>query len=439
MHEWGVTSEVGRLRTVLVHRPGQEHRWTLPWNKEAFLFDDVLDVEEARTEHKDFTAKLTRHGVQEVLFVTDLLGDICADRDRVGEILNEVIGDELEQRGADIVVDPEKLRPKHLISGYPDVFPSYDGSDDRILLNPAPNLYFTRDSAFAVPDAMVISSPAKAARRREARLMRSLLRRHPKFSGRQIYDGILSEWRRDAPADQQPLIEGGDVLVADSSTVVIGLGERTNERGAEMLIEYLFSRTPVERVIKIHIPAERQFMHLDTVMTFIDRRQILTLPYLWEAPELYKYIFEKLQRQSRRMDDKKNDEGESINFESSLQIVTKSSGGKPPKRKSYDNVLEGLDKEGVIDEDRIVYVAGRKERFSTPEEHIIAALREQWNDAANVLALKPGQVICYQRNDRTQRALEEAGLEVVTLRGGELVRGRGGARCMSMPLLREVI
>jgi len=258
------------------------------------------------------------------------------------------------------------------------------------------------------------------------------------FKGFEVHDNILEE-AETSTSEEPPHIEGGDVLVADPKTVLIGVGSRTNEEGADMLTEYLFRQTTVERVMKIKIPKAREFMHLDTLMTFVDRRQVLTLPYLWSEPDRYDYIFKKAARQQERLMKEKKYEGEEdeVDFNSRLEVVFKKIRDTATPPRTYDNVLEGLGKEGVIDPVLTVYVAGRLGKFPSPEDHIIAALREQWNDAANVLALKPGQVICYHRNDRTQRALEEAGLEVVSFRGGELVRGRGGARCMTMPLYRE--
>lgn len=443
MDAWGVSSEVGRLRTVLVHRPGQEHRWTLRWNMGTLLFDDILDVEEAREEHTGFTAQLASKEV-EILYAMDLLRDIWATQD-AADIALEIIDGELEKKEINTLIDSTDLRPEHLICGYPDTFPSSRAKSEstqnsRILVNPVPNLYFTRDPAFPVPGAVVISSPALKPRRREARLIRSLFQRHKELKSLRVYDGILNAWKEDVPENERPTIEGGDVLVADERTVLIGIGERTNEKGADLLTKYLFSLPTVERVLKIRIPAYREFMHLDTVMTFIDRKRILTLPYLWEEPDRYDYILEKIREQRRTLGEGEDaNKEEPIDFQSSLEVVIRGTGGKPEKGESYGNVMEGLNKEGVIDLSATVYVAGRKDKFPSPEEHIIAALREQWNDAANVLALKPGQVICYRRNDRTQRALEEADIEVVHFRGGELVRGRGGSRCMTMPLLRESI
>lgn len=435
MDSWGVSSEIGSLELVMVHRPGQEHRWILPWNHQSFLFDDILDVEEAREEHKGFTDKLQGCKVSEVIYILDLFQDICANTSAAREIFHNILSFELDDPDK---VDLDKLRPQQIISGLPEIFPGVE-DDGKIQLKPTPNLYFTRDPAFAVPDAVVIASPKEPVRRREALLLREIFRQHPRLNGRKVFDGILNtaiEMKVNGHRQTDlPLVEGGDILVADRHTVLIGVGDRTNEQGADLLTDFLFTETPVQRVVKIYIPPHREFMHLDTLMTFVNRRQIITLPYLWDRPDIFDHILRiSSPPRSDGSTEGPNDEV-IVDFSSRMAVVARDRN----ESRTYDNVLQGLDKEGIIDEGATVYVAGEKRSFASPEEHIIAALREQWNDAANVLALKPGQVICYFRNDRTQRALENADVEVVTFRGGELVRGRGGARCMTMPLQRSEI
>ncbi len=412
---WGVSSEVGRLRTVLVHQPGYEHRQTVPWNKDALLFDDILDIEEARPQHKAFTHLLGEHGA-EVLYLEDLLKQIWNQPGGAEQVGLDVLGEHTLA-----AIGPGHLRAHHLIRGFPEAY----ALDSPTVLNPLPNLYFTRDPAFAVPGAIVVSHPARVARMREARLVLAVLKRHPIFAGALVYDGLL--------ADPNATIEGGDVHVVDDRTVVVGVGERTNLPGAEHLARFLFERTTVERVLMIHFPAKREFMHLDTVLTFVDRRRILTLPYLWDHPEVYAQVAERARDECRDLGyEYRGPDPASLSEASWLEVV-----GRDGRRDSYDDALQGLASLGVIDADSTVYVAGPLRQYRRPEEHVVEALREQWNDAANALALKPGQVMAYRSNDRTFRSLEEHGVEVLTFPGGELVRGRGGARCMSMPLRRD--
>jgi len=404
---FGASSEVGRLRTVLLHQPGIEHRRTLPWNKEALLFDDVIDIEEARPQHKQFSQTLAGHGV-EVLFLADLLKEICRDRNVRREIFTEVL-----QVSAD-----DSYQAYDLISGAPNLHanPYWD---------PLPNLYFMRDPAFAVPGAIVISHPHWPARQRESRLVAAILKRHPRFEGARIYDGILE--------DPEARIEGGDVLIADERNVIVGIGERTNAAGAAHLAQFLFANTSVERMFRLHIPAKREFMHLDTVMTFVDRGQILTMPYLWEKPEVYAKIAIRSREQCTKLGFEYRGPDPAL-FEHATWLEVWTRDGL---ERRFDNEMEGLAAYGIVDPSRTITVAGSTERFPSPEEHVIEALREQWNDGANMLAVKPGQVMSYSCNDRTIRALEDDGIEVLSFVGSELVRGRGGARCMSMPLVRE--
>lgn len=416
MASWGVGSEVGRLRTVLVHQPGQEHRHTVPWTKDALLFDDIMDTEEARPEHDGFCRLMAERGV-EVLFLADLLKDVCATPAGLDAVVREVVGEGVLARLGSV-----RLRPHHLIAGYPEHF----ALDDQVVLEPLPNLYFMRDPAFAVPGAIVVSHPYWPARHREARLLAAVLKRHPRFAGARVYDGILE--------DPAATIEGGDVLVPDERTVVVGVGERTNHAGADHLASFLFAHTAVERVVKVIIPAQREFMHLDTVLTWVDRRRVLTLPYLWDRPAVYAEIAEEAERRCAALGKPYNGpRPEHMAQPSRVEVVWRD--GRPVTR--HDDTMAALTELGLADPELTVYVAGRLDQYRRPEEHVIEALREQWNDGANAFALKPGQVLSYARNDRTFRALEEAGVEVLAFRGGELVRGRGGARCMTMPLDRE--
>jgi len=415
MASLSVESEVGRLRLVMVHQPGLEHRRTLPWNKDALLFDDILDIEEARPEHKQFAQLLASHGA-EVVFLADLLKEVCGDRAAREEVYLEVLGEQVLAR-----FDARDIHPYQMISGLPERTDTHEG----FRLEPLPNLYFSRDAAFAVPGAIVISHPFWPARQREARLVSAIFRRHPRFAGMRVYDGIL--------ADADATIEGGDVQVVSPYTVLVGVGERTNNAGADHLARFLFAHTSVSQVLKLHIPANRVFMHLDTILTFVDRDQVLTMPYLWERPDLYADVARLAARQCAELrSEYRGPSPEKLQQPSRLEVVTADGVAA-----EFDNALEGLTAVGVIDPKRTILVAGAASEHASPTEHVMEALREQWNDAANAFALKPGQVMGYSCNDRTCRALERAGVEVVAFKGSELVRGRGGARCMTMPLARE--
>jgi arginine deiminase len=411
MSTFGAWSEVGKLRVVLLHQPGVEHRRTLPWNKDALLFDDILDLEEARPQHEQFSQALSSRGV-EVLFLADLLEEVCRDSAVRRDVFRDVLQD---------VVAPDGVEPYDLISGFPRTWQEAPP----IEWEPLPNLYFMRDPAFAVPGAIVLSHPFWPARQREARLVASVLKRHPRFEGAFIYDGLLN--------DPEARIEGGDVLIADEHNVIVGVGERTNAAGAAHLARFLFEKTSVRRLFKLHIPAKREFMHLDTIMTFVDRGRLLTMPYLWDRPEVYARIAARARRQCERLSFVYHGP-DPESFAKSTWLEVWGPGGL---EKRYDDEMRGLEEYGVIDAGRTITVAGSPDQYASSEDHAVEALREQWNDAANTVAVQQAQVVSYSSNDRTIRALERAGIEVLAIPGSELVRGRGGARCMSMPLWRE--
>jgi arginine deiminase len=410
-----VSSEVGQLKAVLVHLPGQEHRRILPWNKDSMLFDDIIDIEEARPEHDEFVALLGRQGVR-AYYVADLLGKVFAD-DPEG-LSREALGDELGREFLRL-----RLGPEHLIWGWPRrrSRPEVAGAW------PLPNLYFTRDPAFVVRDILFVANPAKPARRREARLLKAVFSRHPEFQGVRICDKFL---------DTTATVEGGDVHVVDDHSVVVGFGERTNKQGVVGLKDFLFENTDIELVFAIHIPARREFMHLDTVMTFVDRGRVLTLPYMWTQPVCYAAVAENAMSQCRKMRMTYTGARPGV-FDDRATMLVYAKGSM--RVQTFKDVFKGLAQYGKLTEGATVTVAGSTSEFADRAEHAAEALREQWNDAANVLAVRPGWVVSYGRNDRTCRSLENAGIRVLCFSGGELVRGRGGARCMTMPLERDPI
>jgi len=411
----GVYSEVGRLEKVLVHQPGWEHRRMIPWNREAMLCDDILDIETARPEHKGFVQKMQQAGV-EVLYFLDLLKDVCAEPTQHAEVVQAVTPGGLPPQ-----VKPTDIQPTHLVIGYPEHY----RFGETVLLEPTVNLYFMRDPAFFLTDKLIISSPKMPIRQREAYLVREVARRHPVFDGVTIYDGILK--------DPDATIEGGDVLIPDDRTVMVGISERTNERGADMLAEFLFASTTVERLLKVHIPKRHEYMHLDTLLTFVDRQQIVTLPYIWEDRELYQRVVAEVREQVARLGATYAGPSEDVYEDCpKLDVVFKDG-----SREHFTNAIQGMEELDVIVREISVPVGGSAEHYDSIAEHILEALREQWNDGANTFALKPGHVITYSRNDRTIRSIEDVMVEVTTFRGGELVRGRGGARCMTMPLKRS--
>lgn len=416
MNNLGVYSEVGRLHLVMVHQPGWEHRRMVPWNREAWLFDDILDIESARPEHQEFVLKMQHNGAK-VVFFSDLLKDICKDPDVHSEVVHEVAPDLPDG------MDPTLIQPTHLIMGYPERFTI----GEEMILEPAPNLYFMRDPAFFIGDKLILSHPTRRIRCREANLLKAVTTRHPLFEDVEVYQGILN--------DPDARLEGGDVLVPDGKHVIVGISERSNEAGAEHLARYLFENSSIEKVIKVFIPKRHEFMHLDTLLTFVDRQQIVTMPLFWDQPELYAEVARNVQRiVDIHGAEYTGPSPEELERGPHMEVIHKS--GEVTR---YAKVLEGLAELELIVPEITVTVGGQATRYKSKEEHILEALREQWNDGANTVALKPGHVMAYARNDKTIRALEDVMVEVTTFSGGELVRGRGGARCMTMPLKRDPI
>ena len=401
-----VDSEVGLLRRVLLHHPGLELRRLTPSNCDNLLFDDVLWVRRAREEHHAFARTLVERGV-EVLYVSDLLAETVKDDDARGWLLDRVITDREVGPGGRAAVrsffdeaDPDTVAT-HLIGGITkgELPPSaHTGlrsatlASDDFVLPPLPNHLFTRDTSCWIYDGVSLNPMAKPARRRETVHLEAIYRFHPLFAGE------LARWYggTDEPADTAP-IEGGDVLVVGRGAVLIGMGERTAPQAVEMLARRLFAAGAATTVIAVSLPARRSFMHLDTVLTmvrpdlFVGYPRVLDLLRTWTLTP-------------------GTDAGD--------VVVT-----------PQDGLFSTLQR--VLGEHAIhVLTTGGDGWEST---------REQWDDGNNLLALSPGVVVAYERNVDTNTKLRHAGVEVITIAGSELARGRGGPRCMSCPLLRDPI
>lgn len=401
----GVHSEVGRLRRVLVHRPGLELRRITPGNADRLLFDEVLWVDEAQREHDAFVSAMTDRGV-EVLHLDRLLTDVLEDpgarawvldravtaRD-LGPPLAAAIRSHFDGLGADDLT-------RHLVGGLTRdelarpvrglVWSTHPAGTD-LVLPPMPNQYFTRDSSCWINDGVCINPMAKPARVREALHVEAVYRFHPAFADagfERWYGGVEDDWG-------SATLEGGDVLVVSPSAVVIGLGERTTPQAVELLAARLFDAGTVERVVAVQLPVQRSSMHLDTVMTMLDRDAVLVYPEV--------------------VDD--------------ARVWMLAPGPEPGETvvSAYDDLFDLL--ASVLEVDRV--------RVFTTGGDRLAAEREQWDDGNNLLALEPGVVVGYRRNEETNGVLTKAGYDVVAVEGDELSRGRGGSRCMTCPLERD--
>ena len=399
-----VASEVGRLREVVVHRPDLELRRLTPANKDELLFDELVWVGKAQEEHDAFAETLTREGVR-VRHLADLLAETGARPAARAEAIAGVAtvdacGTELVEgvRAHLDALDDDELA-RHLLGGVTvgEVPGARDGfaggvlGPTAFLVPPLPNAVFTRDPSAWVGSGVVESPMHRVARRGERHLWRTIYRHHPDFAG--LADTV---WYGGQERSYEPAtIEGGDVLVLSERCIAVGVSERTHAVAVENLAARLFAADAVDVVLAVDLPKTRGTMHLDTVLTVVDRDAVVLWPRIEQAATVHR-----LEPGGRRM---------TVRAEPDLVAA----------------LAEGL---GV---DRL--------RVITTGEDEVAADREQWDDGNNTLALRPGVVVAYERNVDTNRRLEEAGIEVLAVPGSELPRGRGGPRCMSCPVLRDPV
>ncbi|WP_250000449.1 arginine deiminase [Actinoplanes sp. M2I2] len=391
-----VDSEVGRLRTVLLHRPGAELARLTPRNNDSLLFDAIPWVGRAQEEHDAFAAALRERDV-EVLYLGDLLAEtlavtdarteltetVLADR-RLGDTLRDSVGrylaDQDPQRLAEVLMAGlahEELKPGP--GGL--VYEMMDRLD--FVIDPLPNLLFTRDSSVWVRDQVAVTSLAMPARSRETTLTRAIYRHHPRFAGSELlYDPALER------------LEGGDVLVLAPDVLAIGVGERTTPAGAERLARRVFAAGLARTILAVPIAQERATMHLDTVCTMVDVDAVVMYPNIAHTLQAYTVVADV--------------DGE-------------------PRATAPRPFLEAAAEAMRIDRLRII------DTGLDP----VTAEREQWDDGNNTLAIGPRLCVAYERNVETNAQLERAGIEVVRISGSELGSGRGGPRCMSCPIERE--
>ena len=398
------TSEIGRLKRVLLHRPGGELENLMPEYLERLLFDDIPYLKEAQKEHDAFADCLRSQGV-EVVYLTDLVVESLTDGDVRRELLRQFLDE------ADIQDSRTREAVEEYLSAMPDQemvpammagvrksqlrtgsarlgdYLSAAGDDYPFAVDPMPNLYFTRDPFATIGTGVSLHKMHTVTRNRETLFGKFIFEHHPLYKNApRWYDrGLTSS------------LEGGDILILSPQVLAVGISQRTREDSIDTLAETVLTYDGTfQKVLAFNIPKTRSFMHLDTVFTMVDRDKFTVHPNI--LGQLTVFVMEL-------------DENRKMTI------------------RQEDGRLEDILKEHLGLDSVTLIPCGRGSE--------IDAAREQWNDGSNTLAIAPGEVVVYARNYVTNQSLEEAGIRIHTIPSAELSRGRGGPRCMSMPLWRE--
>ena len=412
MKKINVTSEIKPLKKVLLHRPGNELLNLTPDTLQELLFDDIPYLPVAQREHDEFARVLKENGV-EVVYLENLMAEVIElSTDIREEFLNQFIFEagirtpkyrDLVFQYLNSYKNPLELVLKTMegiqVSEINQKLKKNDKSlvdlvteETQFLAAPMPNLYFTRDNFASIGNGISLNHMYSVTRNRETIYAEYIFKYHPEFK-----DQVDKYYNRDIPYS----VEGGDILNLNEHILAVGISQRTKAEAIDELAKNLFKdkHCQIDTVLAFNIPNARAFMHLDTVFTQIDRNKFTYHPGIMDTLQVFEIT-----------------EGNDENSDEDLNVVEIND--------SLENILSTYLKMPIT----LIPCAGGDK---------VAAEREQWNDGSNTLCIAPGTVIVYDRNNITNQVLRENGLKVLEIPGAEISRGRGGPRCMSMPLIRE--
>ena len=399
-----VKSEIAPLKRVLLHRPGKELEHLTPGSLDRLLFDDIPYLAGAQEEHDRFAQVLRENGA-EVVYLEDLAAQtLTANPGLREEFLKEFIQfsphmdyrQELLSYLMSIPDDRELILKTMAGVSYQELgahpkfaLPTLLNRQNDFVLEPMPNLYFTRDPFESIGESVAINRMYSVTRCQETIYARYIFAHHPEFAGK---------LRPYANGDELYSMEGGDVLNLSPEVIAVGISQRTTPEAIENLAKKLFAdeQATIRTVLALEIPCMRATMHLDTVLTQVDRDKFVVFPDMLDSLRIFE--------------------------------ITPGAEGRLHIRDMGDNLREALEYHLHLDRVQLIFCGGGDN---------VAAQREQWNDGSNTLCVAPGKVIAYNRNVVTNRIFEENGITVLKIPSGELSRGRGGPRCMSMPLNRD--